>query len=845
MTPWKHQTYAVRRAIEVMQQGGRRILVATPTGGGKCFGRGTTILMFDGTIRPVENIAVGDLLMGPDSKPRTVLSLARGHEAMYRVAAKSKRHGDESYVVNESHTLSLMMTPEAAGKQHTVENITVKEYLTKSKSFRHRAKGYRAAVDFPHVDVPVDPYFLGLWLSDGTATATAITKPDPEVIATVNAIAESYGLTVHTSLKGGSTTNGTHHITAGREGSTGQGKNKNPLLNQMRDLKVIGNKHIPHSYLVNSRDVRLELLAGILDGDGYYHHGGYDYCSVLECLADGVIYLCRSLGLAAYKHRRTTKSQHGIACDSFRVSISGDCTIVPCRIARRKAEPRLMNKDVKVYGFTVEPIGEGDYYGFEIDGDHLFMLGDFTVTHNSKVMRMLIEELSTLKFSVYTNRRMLLTQTSDNMDIDHGIRAAGHKNESYHRVQVAMMQSEFVGLDKKPWHNADVVLIDEAHLQRGNSAEAVLNRHRQNEATLIGFSATPIDLGHMYDTLIQAGTTSELRECGALVKALHYAPDEPDLKRIGRVALGEDLSESQNVKAIMVHGVFGRVLKHYQRLNPEQKPTILFAPGVKESIWFAEQFNAAGIRSAHIDGENCWIDGQLHQTTDGLRKEIGEGSKDGSIKVVCNRFVLREGIDWPWIEHGIFATIFGSLQSYLQSGGRELRASPSTGKTHCIIQDHGGNYWRHGSLNADREWDLTYTAAMYAGQWEDKCRGGKEPFRCPKCTQVLASLKCPCGFVLDIKQRSRPVVQADGSLIEMRGEIFKPIKYADPVEQTQKDWQKMYYRAKNGNMTFRQAFALFAAEHNWRYPPLDIPLMPKMRVLDFSRVADVPRSELR
>jgi replicative DNA helicase len=37
---------------------------------GKCLGRGTLVLMFDGTIKPVEDIAAGDLLMGPDNTPR-------------------------------------------------------------------------------------------------------------------------------------------------------------------------------------------------------------------------------------------------------------------------------------------------------------------------------------------------------------------------------------------------------------------------------------------------------------------------------------------------------------------------------------------------------------------------------------------------------------------------------------------------------------------------------------------------------------------------------------------------------------------------------------------------------
>jgi hypothetical protein len=54
-------------------------------------------------------------------------------------------------------------------------------------------------------------------------------------------------------------------------------------------------------------------------------------------------------------------------------------------IERKKAAPRQQIKDVQRVGFTVEPIGEGEYFGFCIDGDKLFLIEDFTVTHNTEL----------------------------------------------------------------------------------------------------------------------------------------------------------------------------------------------------------------------------------------------------------------------------------------------------------------------------------------------------------------------------------------------------------------------------------------------------------------------------
>ena len=59
-------------------------IIKCPTGFGKCLGRGTPVMKYDGSIVPVEDIKVGDLLMGPDSQPRTVLSLSRGVGPLYR-----------------------------------------------------------------------------------------------------------------------------------------------------------------------------------------------------------------------------------------------------------------------------------------------------------------------------------------------------------------------------------------------------------------------------------------------------------------------------------------------------------------------------------------------------------------------------------------------------------------------------------------------------------------------------------------------------------------------------------------------------------------------------------------
>jgi superfamily II DNA or RNA helicase len=488
----------------------------------------------------------------------------------------------------------------------------------------------------------------------------------------------------------------------------------------------------------------------------------------------------------------------------------------------------------------------------------------------TKMMGVLLREWLSqgLRALLLTNRRMLLEQISGVMrkaGLAHGIRAAGYYNDPDEWFQISSVQTERSRvLAKKRWElfPADRVLIDEAHLQSAATVRQLLGEYHARGAAYVGVTATPIGLGDLYDVLIQAGVPSELRACGALVMARYFAPDEPDTRNLKKLKIaagpGEDLSEKAQRKLMgsvndrgeadeRLHQLFGRVVDWYERLNPDRRPGILFAPGVRESIWFAEQFCGAGIPAAHIDGEHIWLDGRLQRSTPERRAQVLEMSRLRKIAVLCNRFVLREGIDAPWLSYGIFATVFGALQSYIQSGGRLLRACP--GKLEALIQDHGGNYWRHGSLNEDRVWRLDYTAGRIAGDFEDRMREDPEqqPVRCPKCAMVSKwrGARCPaCGYELPRSRISRPVVQLDGALKEIRGDVYKPRRlYTRP--NAAELWQKMYHRARSEkwDATFRQAEALFCHEHG-AWPDRGLPLFPRDKNLVGRRVRDVPADQL-
>src|SRR5690606_4379537 len=155
------------------------------------------------------------------------------------------------------------------------------------------------------------------------------------------------------------------------------------------------------------------------------------------------------------------------------------------------------------------------------------------------------------------------------------------------------------------------------------------------------------------------------------------------------------------MKTVWPQAIVGNIIEEWTKANLGQRQTLVFAPCVKSSIGLAMAFTARGYSAAHIDGMNVWYDGEERRDPTGqYRNEIMDMWDAGEIKVLSNRFVLREGIDRPSIYHLILACPVGSLKTYLQMVGRVIRWSPETADR-VLITDHGGSCLKFGSPNMD------------------------------------------------------------------------------------------------------------------------------------------------
>jgi replicative DNA helicase len=285
------------------------------------------------------------------------------------------------YRVNESHLLSLKRSRREGGHQKgAVLNISVKDYLEKSAKFQSNYKGYKVAVDFEEKPLPIDPYFLGIWLGDGRKDDIRIANQDEEVISFLRDDAANLDMKLSTYEHPKKVA--MHAIVAGPIGHKGDS-----LQAQLRALDLLNHKNIPRTYLINSRSQRLQLLAGLIDSDGHYYkkHNGYEISQKDEALARQIKFLCDTLGFrTSLRKKKAGIAAIGYESEAWRVRFSGSIEEIPVRIPRKQGKPYTKNRDWRVTGIQVEYDKVDTYYGFELEGpDGLFCLEDLTVTHNT------------------------------------------------------------------------------------------------------------------------------------------------------------------------------------------------------------------------------------------------------------------------------------------------------------------------------------------------------------------------------------------------------------------------------------------------------------------------------
>jgi phage terminase large subunit-like protein len=328
--PWpKQQRFLLHTETQEVLYGGA-------AGGGKALYNGSMIPTPDGWTA-VANLRPGDFVFGADGKPTLVLavsdvmlnrecwrltfddgnqivadaehrwltysaselnSLTR-RDPRWREARRSRRQSRVGGKKSKRFTAAISERnrksppkgmPPPSGTIRTTEGIAAT--LRCGKRANH-AVPIGGALDLPEAELPLDPYVLGAWLGDGTSTGGGFTSADEEVVAIIRrsgwSVTKRGGKHPYAWLVG---TPGRAKRSNGREGIV------NPFAATLRQMGVLGNKHVPAAYLRASRAQRLALLQGLMDTDGTVarRSGSAEFVNTNRRLAEAVCELACSLG---------------------------------------------------------------------------------------------------------------------------------------------------------------------------------------------------------------------------------------------------------------------------------------------------------------------------------------------------------------------------------------------------------------------------------------------------------------------------------------------------------------------------------------------------------------------
>lgn len=683
-------------------------IIVAPCG---CHAKGYGILMYDGTIKKVEDIVVGDRVMGDDGTPRTVLELHNGIDDMYEIRPLKGK----PFIVNKGHIMSMYRLKDKRKDGPSIEEVSIGEYIKFAPYHKTILKLRRPnGFDFEESkkSMPLDPYFLGLCLGDGSITSSlSITTQRQEIVEYLYSFVKQYNMYIRVAEKKGTNNKSKSYFL-----SKGCGRGGGPIINAIKDIGLYnrksGDKFIPIQYLTSNKENRYKLLAGFLDTDAYYNKSGkgYEYCSKSETMMKQFVLLCRSLGLLCSGY--SCKLVDGVKY--YRTGIYGNLENIPVRVGIRKGANRIINKNPYVVGFKVEYVGKGEYYGFTTDGNHLYLDEQCFIHHNSG------KSLIISKIAHEINRPTLVLQPSKEILEQNYAKAISFGSEptiysascgvkELSAMTYATLKSIKKDIARLKDIGIDTLLVDECHsgYSPEEGSEFMEFMSEFPEAKVLGFTATPCRL-RTYSSMLE-GNYSKLNmltkdEHNFFKKIVHvtqiqeltsqgfWCPLKYERWSFDESALmlnstGAEYTNESIKESIVRNGLNNSIYKRLLQLMNERKAILVCMDSIESCNRISEFMNA---RMGAITGVVTSL------TTKKKREQIISDFKEGKLKVVFNYSTLATGFDFPELDCVMFGRPTFSYSTYYQILGRAVRIHPD--KKEALIVDCCDNMRRFGRI---------------------------------------------------------------------------------------------------------------------------------------------------
>ena len=377
---------------------GKMYLYSAPSGQGKALPNSTIIPMFNGGEKTVGEVRVGDVLIDRLGKPTKVLAIyPQGKRKVYKITFKDGR----TALCNDEHLWTYHNNN--SRDKYKLETNTLKEIMNiaSEKGGFSGPDGFgfgvpfNQSVEYGHKDLKLHPYVLGLLLGDGCFREQPTNRNLTFSTKSVELL-DSFTTYCGCTYKRHSLSNYTYSFKE-------QGQNvhvyefcKQHNIEELYNKKT-EDKAIPSDYLYGDIEQRFDLLNGLLDTDGSVDpKGRVVFTTINKTLALQVQQLCRSLGfiITIREDRRENKYPTGV-CYNLNILGSPELKKRLFRLSYKKE--RILNwynngkrKESYLYNaiVSVEDMGyEEEMTCFYVDNEeHLFLMNDYIVTHNTRHM---------------------------------------------------------------------------------------------------------------------------------------------------------------------------------------------------------------------------------------------------------------------------------------------------------------------------------------------------------------------------------------------------------------------------------------------------------------------------
>jgi len=386
-------------------------------GSGKAQDVDSLVITPDGTKR-IGDITPGDFVISEYGDPIKVLDIfPQGKKDLYKITFSDgfsttccKEHLWNVIRRNNLHS-QYNRNNKPNLKYQEYETLSLEEIINKGIKTGKKDKWFipvQGLTQFNNRQVTIDPYIVGCLIGDGSLTGLTpeITSEDKEIVDYFQLWCDRNNLNFYQKQSVNKKGNRIQYsITSNKNQEIVE---YNTLTKKLKEYNLMGsnsfNKFIPKDYLYNSKEVRLELLQGLMDTDGWIQTNKFRnnkgissqpyYCTVSKQLKDDFVFLIQSLGGICYvtekqgKYKAKGEKDYKLTAINYRICINfpNELRENIFKLNRKKEriteQKSIINRSIS----KIEFLKTDEAVCILVDSPtHLYLTDNFIVTHNTLV----------------------------------------------------------------------------------------------------------------------------------------------------------------------------------------------------------------------------------------------------------------------------------------------------------------------------------------------------------------------------------------------------------------------------------------------------------------------------